>query len=829
METIWQDIKYGIRMLGKNKSFTVIAAITLALGIGLNTALFSVVNAVLFKPLPVDKPEQLAGIYNREKFGFVTHTPMAYPDYADIRDRSKSFSNLTGYALIQVAIDKGGESDLSFGEIVSGNYFDTLGIKPVVGRGFLPEEDRTKGSHLVTVLSYGTWQRRFGGDPNVTSKTIRLNGHTFNIVGVAPQQFTGMIRALVPELWVPMMTSGTLNFASTMSAGDIDRNKDRTEQRGARWMNVVGRLKPGVTIQQATAEVLSIGQRLKEEYPETNKDREVDAVPANSVVLLPGLDRALYATSYVLLGVVGLVLLIASANVANMLLARAAARRREIAVRLSLGAGRSRIMRQLLTESLLLAFFGGGLGLLLAGWSNSLLNQMKLPLPIQLALGLSLDWRVLAYTMGIAMVTAVAFGLAPAWQATKTDLVTSLKEESGTTAGGASRRRLQSGLVIAQVALSLVLLIGAGLSVRSMRNAHNMNPGFNSAGIAMAEFHPRLRGYTNEQSMQFYRQMEERIRALPGVQNVAYASHLPLTFNINIESVAPEGKDVGRDRDWPDVDSATVGVNYFATMSVPILQGREFNEKDTPEAPRVVIVNETLTKRFWPGQDPIGKRVRFGEKDKDYYQVVGVARDGKYRTLGEDPLLFAYRAATQFPGSGSLLLVHTAGDTRAVLAQIRLESRQLDERMPVSGLETAEESLQTVLLFPQAGAALFGLFGVLGLVLASLGLYGVIAYGVSQRTHEIGIRMALGAQRADVLKMIVTQGLRLVSFGVVVGLVGAWGFTRLITVMLYGVSATDAVTFGGVTITLLAVALVACLIPARRAAAIEPMQALRYQ
>ncbi len=829
------DVLYGLRMMRKNLGFTAVAVITLALGIGLNSAIFSLVNAVLFKPLPVERPDELATAWNAEDDDFLTHTPMAYLDYQDLRDHNRTFQMLSAYAMVPLAVDRGDESEFVIGQIATENYFHMLGVRPALGRTFLPEESKQRGANPYVVLHYSAWQRRFGGDPSIIGKTLRLNGHLFTVIGVAPQGFDGLIRGFPPEMWVPMMMSPVLRSRGGVNAEDGNpaaSSDDRIDRRSSRWLWVMGRLKPGVTVAQAHSDLQAIGERLREQYPDSNKDRTVAVLPAADVKVLPGVDKALFATSFVLMGFVALILLIASANVANMLLARATARRREIAVRLSLGAGRGRLVRQLFTESLLLAMAGGAAGLLLAWWSNQLLNTLPLhlPLPVKLGLGLALDVRVFAFTFVVAVLTAAVFGLMPAWQTTKTDLVTTLKEEAGSTTGGGSRRRLTGALVVAQVAVSLVLLIAAGLSVRSAANASNINPGFDPRNVVVGEFAASLRGYTPEQEEAFHTTLVERMRALPGVESVALTSHVPLTFEINIENVAAEGKEPAERKDWPESDAGYAGAGYFDTLRIPVLRGRSFTEEDSRQSRRVAVVNEAFASRFFPNEEAVGKRIRVESEDQ-YDEIVGVVRNGKYRTLGEDPRPFMWRpvAKTQRSFLGSAIVIRASSDPRPVLAALRQEARQLDEKVPVTGLRTLEEATSVSLLFPRMGAALFGLFGVLGALLAAVGLYGVIAYSAGQRTHEIGIRMALGAQRWDVLKLILGQGLTLTGIGLVLGLVAAFSATSLISVLLYGISPTDPLTFAGISLLLLAVATLACWIPARRAARVDPMIALRYE
>ena len=825
MKDIAQDLRYGARMLAKSPGFTVVAIITLALGIGLNASIFSVVNAVLLRPLPVHNPNELAGVYNTAPNEFVSHVPMAYLDYKDLRDSAQSFSGVMAYATVPMSTDLQGQTQILTGEMVSGNYFSVLGITSSLGRTFTQEEDRVLGRDLVAVLSHAAWQRRYGSDPAIVGRTIRLNGNPFTVIGVARPGFPGMFRGINAEIWVPLAASSALRPAPTASA---DSAAADWMGRRSLWLWVIGRLKPGVTLAQANSEAGTIGKRLQQEYPDTNKDRAIELLPSSAVKVFPGVDKALFATSFVLLAVVGLVLLIACANVANMMLARAAARKREIAVRLSLGAGRGRLIRQLLTENLMLALAGGGLGLLLASWSNSVVNSLRLPIPINIGFNLTNDWRVMLFTFLACVGATVFFGLAPALQASKTDLVTALKEESRT--GGAARGRMRNVLVVSQVALSLVLLIAAALSVRSMWNAHLVNPGFEPKGLVMAQFTPSLQGYTQEREKIFFRQLKDRVATLPGVESVTYASHLPLAFSIRVSGVAPEGQDSADPEKWPQVDAGVASPGYFETMRIGVVKGRTFAETDTPETPKVAIVNETLAARFWPGEEPLGKRVsmRFSGK-KEQYQIIGVVKDGKYRTLGESNRPYLYTTMTQRYDGDPTLIARVRGDAAGVLASIRQIAKQLDEKVPDVGLTTVEEAIGVSLIFPRAGAALFGLFGVLGLVLASLGLYGVIAYVVSQRTHEIGVRMALGAQRNTIFQMILSHGLKLTLIGVALGICGAVLLARTITVLLYGISPTDALTFTVVPLVLLLVAALACFIPARRAAAVQPIIALRYE
>ena len=817
MGGLLQDLRYGMRMLAKSPGFAAMAVVTLGIGIGLNTAIFSVVNGILFRPLPVRAPEELVNVYNTAPAGgLVTHEPVAFPDFADYRDQSHCFSGMIGYDLVPLALEQGDQTQTVTAEMVTENYFQTLGVRPMLGRGFLPENGRTPGSDPEVVLSAAAWKGRFGGDEHIVGQMIHLNGVAMTVVGVAPAEFTGLVRGIGSEMWVPMMMRPALHLG------------DGLTNRGSRWMFSMGRLKPGVTLGQAQAELEAIARGLQKEYPDTNKDRNAGLVATREVKILPGLDRVLYTVSAVLMCVVGLVLVIACANVASMMLARAAGRRKEMAVRLALGAKRTRLCRQLLTESLLLAVPGGGLGLLAAAWTNRGLNAFQLPVPVRFALGLSLDTRVQAFTLAVSVMTAVLFGLAPGLRSSRTDLATTLKDESANASSTREKRRLHQGLVVGQVALSLVLLICAGLSVRSLENASRINPGFEEKGVATARFDAGLRGDTAQAGTQFYEQMKARARTLPGVVSVAYTDLVPLSFEVRTLSAAARGNDTGPEKQWPEVDSATVGPGYFETMRIPVERGRGFAETDTAESGRVAVVNEALAQRFWPGKDPIGQQMRV-EEEKGYYTVVGVAANGKYRTLGEHQRSYLYLSLAQKYERGRVLLVRTTGDAHTVLPMLRQQAREIDEHMPVLQLQTLEESTAVSLLLPRAGAGLFGLFGLIGVALAAVGIYGVTAFAASQRTQEIGIRMAMGAQRGDILRLLLGQGARLTVTGIGIGLAAAAGFTRVLGAILYGVAPTDLPTLGGVSLLFLGIAGLACYVPARRATRLDPLVALRRE
>ncbi len=828
MNALPRNVLYALRKLTKSPGFTFLAVLTLALGIGLNSAVFSVVNAILFRPLPVAAPEELVNVYTEEQAGFITHAPMAFPDYVDFAEGSRSLAGLAAYTSSGLVLEHGEQSEGILAELVSGNYFDLLGVPAAAGRTFAEAEDRPGDPRFVAVLSHGAWQRRFGADEGAVGRELRLNGRPFTVIGVADESFSGMMRGIAPEVWIPIRTSSAIHAGSISNSGTPTEGLDRIDDRGRRWHFVVGRLAEGATVEQAAAEVATIGARLRQEYPDSNDKRSFAVLATDEVRFFPGFDRVISAGSFVVLGVVALVLLIACANLANMLLARAVARRKEMATRLALGASRGAVVRQLLAESLTLALAGGGVGLLLAVASNAAIDRVSLPLPVDLHLGLALDLRVVLFTLGLATVAAVAFGLAPAFEATRTDLVSALTDETRGSSAGRGKRRLRDALVVGQVALSLVLLICAGLAVRSMGNAHRIDPGFDPQGLVVARVSPESQGYTEPQSQEFFRRLGERLSARPEVRSVGFTGHLPLTFNISMIGAAAEGRDTVPPEEWPIVDTASVGPDYLETMGIEVLRGRSFSEWDDAGSARVAVINETAAARLWPGDDAVGRRLRIEDYD-DYLEVVGVARDGKYRTLGEEPRPFLYQAVAQDWKSSQVAVVRIDGDRPQALAAIRGEIRGLDADLAVGQLATIEDATASALVLPRLGAALFGLFGVIGLVLAMTGIYGVVSYLVSQRTHEIGIRMAMGARRLDILRLVVGQGLGLTVAGVALGLAAAFAVTRVLSVMLYGISATDAVTFVAVPLVLTLVALLATVIPARRASRLDPLAALHYE
>ncbi|MGH9840569.1 MAG: ABC transporter permease, partial [Blastocatellia bacterium] len=720
---------------------------------------------------------------------------------------------LAAYTFAPMSLSQNGNNERLWGYLVSGNYFDLLGVRAARGRMFTEEDDRAPGAHPVAVLSHGCWQQRFGGDPNLVGKTITLNNHGFTVVGIAPPEFNGTVLFLTPDVYVPMMMSK-----------QIAPGERWMENRGNGSLFTLGRLKPNVTVAQAKAAFDALAVQSGHEYPGEEDLRFSFAPPGMG---LPMFRNATLGFAGVLLALVGLVLLIACTNLASLLLARAVERRKEIAVRLSLGATRFRLARQLLTESVMLSLAGGALGVLAAWWLIDLVMALKPPVDAPLTIDLRLDWRVLAFTLIISLLTGVLFGLLPAWQATKPDLIPALKDEAG--GGGVRRSRLRNGLVVAQVALSLVLLVAAGLIVRSLQQVRAIGPGFDVERVVTASVDLNLQGYDKARGATFYRQLIARVEALPGVQSASSMGYLPLNLDSSYNPIYAEGQPFTRGADLPLMLTNAVWPRYFETMGIPLLAGREFTVQDDREETRVVIVNESFARRFWPGQNAVGKRVRQGGPDNPFWEVVGVARDSKYFSLGEDPQPFVYFPLARDYKGDVALLARTSGDPRSLLDAIRREVRALDANLPLYDAKTMREHMRLSLFPLRTGAWVMGGFALLALLLAGLGIYGVMSYAVSQRTRELGIRMALGARSGDVLRLVLRQGMLLTLTGLALGLAGALAVTRLMTSVLVGVSATDVVTFVSVTLLLALVVLLACWVPARRATKVDPMIALRCE
>ena len=818
MESLFKDISYGTRSLLKHPGFTAVAVITLALGIGANTAIFSGVSAFLFRPLPVPEPDQLVRPFEATDDRGAGGN-FSYPDFADYRNQSTVFEGLVAEDIVQAALGTQNQNDVIWGQVVSGNYFDVLRVKPILGRTFLPEEDQTLGTNAVVVLGHSLWQRRFASDPNIVGKTVELNNRTYDVIGVAPESFKGTKFGLVLDFWAPMMM-----------AEELERSPKQLSQRGDHWMNVFGRLRPGVSRVQAASEMTSIAQRLNQAYPN-------DRAKTTRVVVQTEIDGRWEEAAVIFksaggiaMAIVALILLIACANVANLLLARAASRRKEIGIRLALGASRSRLIRQLLTESLLLSVLGGCGGLLLAYWVTGAMQGFVPILPYNLVTDFfALDARALWFTLAVSLMTGVVFGLAPAWHASKTELVPVLKGDANVGESGILRRlTLRNVLVVAQVALSLVVLVCGGLFIKSFRNAQTMDPGFTTRDIILVSLNPQLVGYDEEQTKNFFNQVVVRAAALPGVQAASVARLIPLGDSSNSNGpVLKEGETLAPGEAGRNIMNNVVSPGFFKTLQIPLVGGRDFDEHDRKGAPKVIIVNERMAQMLWPGENAVGKHLSIGNRDP--IEVVGVAKTGKYKALAENPRPYYYSPMAQRGPSGMTLMVRTSNDPRNLVGAIRQEVQTMDARMPLANVKTMTEHMTWALWAPNMAATLSLAFGLVALLLAAVGLYSVMAYVVSQRTRELGIRMALGAKRSDVLKMITSQGMRLSAVGIVIGLLLSLALARLLSAVLIGVSAYDVATFVVVPALLVLVALVACLVPARRATKVDPLVALRYE
>jgi predicted permease len=834
MYTIWQDLRYGIRLLIKHPVFTFIAVTSLALGIGANTAIFSLVNATLLRRLPVAEPENLVYIFNGN-----VGSVFSYPGYVDLRDQNTVCTDLIAWGGVGASLNSDGRTDgaeLVTGAIVTGNFFGVLGVRAALGRVISPSDDQTPGAHPVVVISHGLWKRRFGADEHILGRQIVLNGQGFTIIGVAPVGFEGPQAGTNRELYVPMMMQAVMRPPRAGYSGEM--NPDLLKVRTNNWLYTVGRLKPGVTREQAQAALTVSVNQQEQGPPNPNRRRIVTLVPVTEGD--PTQRRQMISVAALLMSVVGAVLLIACANVANLLLSRASARRKEIAMRLAIGASRGRLVRQLLTESVLFAVLGGLAGMLLAWWAVEALKAAPPPagaLPV--TPDFVIDLRVLLFTFVQSLLTGVLFGLVPALRASRPDLVSALKDESFAD-GRARHLSLRNVLVVAQVALSLVLLIAAGLFLRSLRQAQAINPGFDSEKLLTAPLNINLLRYTRAQGREFYRQVIEHVEAVPGVESASLARVVALSGGASVRSLLIEGHSgpdnifrsdgTGVVADNPNsVSSNVVGMKYFQTMGIGFVRGRDFTSQDTEDRPRVVIVNEAFEKRHFAKQEVIGRRVSFNGAQGPWQEIIGVVRDSKYLTLGEGPTPVAYFSLLQNHETGMTLHVRVGVDPSSMVASIRGEVQSLEKNIPVTNVRPMTEWLASSLYAAQMGAILLGVFGSLALLLAAVGLYGVMSFSVSRRTHEVGIRMALGARASDVLKLVLREGMGLVAVGLALGLMIAMIVTRSLASFLYGISTTDWVTFAAISLMLAVVAFVACYVPARRATRVDPLVALRCE
>lgn len=807
MRNLAQDLRYGFRMMKKRPGFTIIAVIALALGIGANSALFSVVNAVMLKPLPYPHPERIMLLFETSQKLGIDLFPFSGPDYIDIKNQNQIFEHVAaaGEASFNLTAE-GTEPERIEGMATSADLFPLLGVQPLLGRPFSVDEEQP-GRNRVAVISYSLWQRRFGANQNLVGQTITLDGQSYLVAGVMPPDFH-FPEGEKMDIWVP------LSFAT-----------GQENPRGHHDLYILGRLKPNVTMTEAQTEMDVIASRLSQQYPDTNQDWGIKVVSFQKA-LTEDIGPALY----VLLAAVGFVLLIACTNVANLQLARATARQKEVAIRLAIGANRWRLMKQFLTESILLASLGGALGLLLAYWGVDALVSI-LPEDVPRLEQIGIDRYVLGFTLAISVLTGILLGMAPALQATKPDLTEALKESSRNLMGSFRRNRLRSLLVISEVALALLLLIGAGLMMKSFYHLRSVRPGFNPDNLLAVHLSlPEQKYEDKAEQAAFFHQLLERVETLPGVVSAGAAMNLPMTddsrCDFSIEGQPPNAPGGERLTSY-----SPASPNYFRTMGIPVVNGRAFTEQDTDKTTPVIIINETMARQYFGSENPVGRRLKLADPEEPlpWRTIVGVVGDVRHRSLDAAPMPEVYTPFLQDPQGGMALVVRTTSNPAGILPAVRREVAAIDKEQPIYGVETMEHIVSQSIASQRLSVMLLTLFALLALVLAGVGIYGVISYTVSQRTHEVGIRMALGAQKKDILRLVVGQGMTLVLIGLAVGLAGAFALTRLMTSLLFEVRPTDPLTFVGLSVLLAAVSLIASYIPARRAAKVDPMVALRYE
>ncbi len=814
MHDIIRDLRFSVRMLLKNPMFTVAAVTTLALGIGLNAATFSAVHGLLLSPLPgTEDPDELVLIY-REWPG-IEYGSVSVPHYQDVRDRTPDvFENVSSWYFEPLSVASDGRSERTIGMVVSANFFQTFGAQPPLGRAFIPGvEDRDPGAHAVAVISHGFWQARFGGDRDIVGRTITLNGHPFEVVGVAPEDFRGPVNFASPPLYVPLMMANVLTPAF-----------NRLEARGSNNMNVVARLQDGVSVGRAREQLDAMLVQLRDEYPRFYENQvSHTVVMQKDAGIHPSFGDAQRGMSTVMMVVVGLLLLIACVNVANLFLARARDRRREMGIRLSMGAARSRIVQQLLTESLLFSVIAGAAGLVLANVANGLLAGFRPPIDGPWAFNVETNSTVLWFTAAISLAAGFVFGMAPALQSASPDTMAAVKGESSNRVG---RSRASNALVVAQMALSLLLLISSGLFIRSLQAATQIDPGFESpANLVMASVDPGLQGYEEARTRAFWDRMLEDVQALPEVSSAGLTLTAPLGLGSHDRSVAIPGYEFA-EGERNSLHYTYVSDGYFETMGIEVVEGRTFTRQDDDGGPPVMMINQRFADRFWPGESALGKIV---ETASNEWEVVGVVETGKYQSLGEDPTEFMYFPQRILFRADMIVVARTGGDPQVVLQRIQELVRAADPDLPVYDVRTMEDHMGIALLPARLGGSVLGIFGLLGLALATVGIYGVMAYSVSQRTRELGIRVALGADRGSVLQLVLGEGLRLAAIGAAIGLVGSLAAARLVRGLLYNASAVDPIAFTVVPLTLLGVAALAVYVPARKAARVDPIGALKSE
>ena len=821
MGSFWQDLRCAFRALGKSPWFAAIAVVTLALGIAVNTSIFSIISGFLLRPMPVPHPEQLA-VLSLQQAGDKAPQSFSYPDYLDLRGQSTSFSDVIAYRITLAGLTADNRGDHCVATRVTGNYFSMLGVQPALGRLILPTEGQTPGADPILVLGYSYWQKRFAGDQNVIGKQVQVNDHPLTIIGVAPKEFHGAYSIIDSDLYLPL---------SANIKKDDKQILDTWTDRSQRSLSVLARLRPGMKFKNAQTSLNVVAQRLAEQHPDTDKGIAIRAFPEQLARPEPDPDNTLPSVSVAFMALAALVLLVACFNVTNVLLVRAHTRRREMAIRAALGAGRLRLVRQYLTESLLLAFLGAGGGMLLAYWAMRFLGSIPLGTDLPLLLKFLPDTRVYLFALGAALVTGVIVGVFPALSVARRDVCSVLHDGARGSSGGRRRQFVRGSLVVAQVAGSLVLLIVAGLFIRSLGKAQNIYLGFNPANVLDFSLDVQQIGYQEVQGRAFYRELESRLRALPGVVSVAQAFSVPLGVMSGFDSVNIEGHPVEPGHQPSSVQYNTVTPGYFDTLRIPLRNGRAFNDADEEKSLAVAVINQTMAKKFWPDQNPLSKRFSTKSASGPFIEVVGVVQDGKYKGVIEDPQPHFYLPLSQAYIPLRTFHVRTSVPPESLSAQVQSQVRQLAPNLAISEMQTLDQALQGLngFLFFRLGAQLTGTMGLLGLILAVVGVYSVASYAAMQRTQEIGIRMAIGATPGDILKMVLRQGFGIVGIGLLAGLAAAFAGTRLLADLFYGITPSDPLTYAAVATLLLAVALLACWIPARRATRVSPTVALRFE
>jgi predicted permease len=822
MLNFWKDIQYAFRTLTKNPGFAIIGIVTLALGMAVNTTLFSVVNGFLLRPLPVPHPEQIV-VLSLKQAGGLGGYRFSYPDYEDLRDQTDSFSDILAFrvTLASVAVDQ--KADHCIISRVSSNYFSSLGIKPAFGRLILPTEGRTPGADPIMVLGYSYWRRRFGGDPNIAGKKVEVNGNPFTVVGVVPKDFHGTYSVLDMDAFIPF---------SAEPGEDPDNPIQKIwTSRGSRTLTLMGRLKPGVTLKQAEATLNVVSQRIAQAHPDTEKGISVQLFPEKLARPEPDPENPIPLAAIAFMALAGLVLLVACFNIANVLLVRATVRQREMAIRAALGAGQGRLVRQYLTESLLLSFLGGGAGLVLGSWAAGILGSLRLGTDLPIQLDFHPDARVYLFSLAAVLLTGLVVGIMPALRAARTNVITVLHEGGRGSSSGPRRQFARNALVAAQVAGSLVLLIVAGLFIRNLSKAQEIKLGFNPDDVLNLSVDVEQVGFKEPRGREFFHEVQTRLQAVPGVESVAQAFTVPLGYISSGDRVWIESHPLEAGQQPAEMNYNMVSPGYMDTLQIPVLRGRRFTDADSEKAPAVAIINQNMARKYWPTEDALGQRFSTKGPKGPFVEVVGIVQDGKYQNIGEDPQPYFFLPIDQSYNSLRTIHVRTSVPPETLALQFESQIHELAPDLPITQVQTMKESLQGAngFFFFRFGAQLASTMGFLGLILAVVGIYSVVSYAAAQRTQEIGIRIAMGATSRDILKMVLRQGLAVVGIGLALGLITALAGTRVISGLFTGVKPTDPLTFTVVVLLLTAIALFACWIPARRATRIDPLVALRHE